>query len=185
MRVYRKLLPTELGRFRRHLLALSPADLQSRFSGSVGPAFVEAYCRRFEWLSGAIFGAFEDGELVGAAELRWLKPGLDWRAEVAITVKESAQEQGIGTELLRRVMTYARNRGLKTLYMLCLTDNRRMQAIARKFEGQLMFEAGQVEVDLAMPFPTQFTLFDEALGDGVAFATQWWEQFAPGRRLYA
>jgi GNAT superfamily N-acetyltransferase len=123
--------------------------------------------------------------LVGAAEVRWLKPGLDWRAEVAITVDENSQEQGIGTELLRRVVTYARNRGLKTLYMLCLTDNRRMQAIARKFEGQLMFEAGQVEADLTMPFPTQFTLFDEALGDSVAFAALWWEQIAPTRRLPA
>jgi len=171
MRVYRKLLPTELSRFRDHLLRLSPADMQSRFSAGVGAAFIEEHCRRFDWLSGRILGAFDDGALVGAAEIRWLeKPGRGWRAEVAITVEENYQEQGVGTELLRRVVTYARNRGLKSLYMLCLTDNRRMQAIARKLEGQLTFESGQVEADIAMPFPTQFTLLDEALGEGAAFA---------------
>jgi RimJ/RimL family protein N-acetyltransferase len=185
MRVYRKLLPPELGRFRDHLLRLTPEDRQSRFSGSVGNAFIEDHCRRFDWLSGAILGAFDNGELTGAAELRWLKPGLDWRAEVAITVDKNHQEQGIGTELLRRVVIYARNRSLKALYMVCMTDNRRMQAIARKLEGQLVFEASQVEADIVMPFPTQFTLFDEALGNSVAFAAHWWEQFAPARRVEA
>jgi RimJ/RimL family protein N-acetyltransferase len=185
MRVYRKLLPTELSRFRDHLLRLTPEDWQSRFSGGVRADFIEEHCRRFDWLSGAILGAFDDGVLTGAAELRWLEPGLGWRAEVAITVDKIHQEQGIGTELLRRVVIYARNRGLKGLYMICMTDNRRMQAIARKFEGQLVFDASQVEADIVMPFPTHFTLFDEALGDSVAFATQWWEQFAPARRLPA
>jgi RimJ/RimL family protein N-acetyltransferase len=181
MRVYRKLLPSEIGRFRDHLRRLSPLDRQSRFAGGVSDTYIEEYCRRFDWLAGVIFGAFVDGELRGVAELRWLGPGVDWRAEIAITVEEAYQDQGVGTELLRRVVVYARNRGLKSLYMLCLTDNRRMQAIARKFEGELVFAPGQVEAGIAVPFPTQFTLLAEAWGDGAAFATQWWEQFTPAR----
>jgi hypothetical protein len=87
---------------------------------------------------------------------------------------------------LRRAIVLARNRGLKSLYMICLTDNRRMQAIARKFEGELSFAGSQVEADIRVPFPTQMSLLDEVLGDGVAFATTFWDQMArqalPGER---
>jgi GNAT superfamily N-acetyltransferase len=178
MRVYRKLLPSELVQLREHLLRLAPHDRYARFSGGVGPAYIEQHCRKFDWLTGVVIGAFEGVTLRGAAELRWLQPGLGLRAEFAVTVEEAYQDQGIGTELLRRTLVYARNRGLKSLMMLCLTDNRRMQSIARKFEGELAFQEGQVEADIAVPFPTHFTLLDEALGDSVAFAAQWWERFS-------
>ncbi len=178
MRVYRKLLPSELPQFRDHLLRLSPYDRHARFSGGVGPAYIEQYCRKFDWLTGILIGAFEDGQLRGVAELRWLEPGFGRRAEVAITVEEAHQDQGVGTELLRRTIVHARNRGLTSIVMLCLTDNGRVQSIIRKFEGDLAFAQGQVEADIAVPFPTQFTLIDEALGDSVAFAAQWWETVA-------
>ena len=174
MRVYRKLLPTEGPSFLDHLGRLSPDDRIARFSGGVTPAALAEHVRRFDWRIGWLIGCFENGHLRGVAELRWLDPGLGWRAELAVTVEEAWQDQGVGTELLRLSLIHARNRGLKSLYMICLTDNRRMQAIARKFEGELSFAPGQVEADIAVPFPTQFSLLAEALGDSVAFAHQWW-----------
>ncbi len=178
MRVYRKLLPTEARLFRDHLCRLSPDDRVSRFAGSVSDAAIIDHTRRFDWLTGALIGCFVDGTLRGVAEVRWLDPGIGWRAELAVTVEEYWQDEQIGTELLRRSITHARNRGLKSLYMLCLTGNRRMQAIARKFEGELVFEGSQVEADITLPFPTQLTVLAEAIGDSVAFATSWWEQMA-------
>jgi GNAT superfamily N-acetyltransferase len=112
------------------------------------------------------------------AELRWLEPGTGWRAELAVTVEDAWQDHGIGTELLRRAIGHARNRGLKSLYMICLTDNRRMQAVARKFEGELSFEGSQVEADIVVPFPTQMSLLAEILGDSVAFAATFWDHVA-------
>jgi RimJ/RimL family protein N-acetyltransferase len=178
MRVYRKLLPTEARLFQDHLCRLSPDDRVSRFAGSVSDAVIVDYARRFDWLTGILIGCFVDGALRGVAELRRLGPGLGWRAELAVTVEELWQDNNIGTELLRRSIGHARNRGLKTLYMICLTDNRRMQAMARKFEGDLVFDGSQVEADITLPFPTQLTLLAEAMGDGVAFAASWWEQIA-------
>lgn len=178
MRTYRKLLPTESGLFRDHLCRLSPDDRVSRFAGSVSDAAIVAHARRFDWLTGILIGCFVDGVLRGVAEIRWLDPGIGWRAELAVTVEEGWQDEQIGTELLRRAITHARNRGLKSLYMLCLTGNHRMQAIARKFEGVLVFDGSQVEADITLPFPTQLTLLAEAMGDSVAFAASWWEQIA-------
>jgi RimJ/RimL family protein N-acetyltransferase len=178
MRVYRKLMPTEVRLFQDHLCRLSPDDRVSRFAGSVSEAVIVAYARRFDWLTGVLIGCFVDGTLRGVAEVRWLDPGIGWRAELAVTVEEPWQDEQIGTELLRRSIAHARNRGLKSLYMTCLTGNRRMQAIARKFEGDLVFADSQVEADISLPFPTQFTLLAEVMGDSVAFASAWWEQIA-------
>lgn len=180
MRVYRKLLPAENQLFRDHLLRLSPDDRVSRFAGSVSDSRIIEYVSRFDWLTAVVIGYFVDGALRGVAELRWLDPGTGWRAELAVTVEEAWQDGRIGTELLRRAIGYARNRGLKSLAMICLTENRRMQAIARKFAGDLVFEGSQVEAAITLPFPTQFTLLAEALGDSVAFATSWWDQISHG-----
>jgi RimJ/RimL family protein N-acetyltransferase len=174
MRIYRKLLPAEGLLFHGHLARLSPDDRIARFSGGVSVAALAEHVRRFDWRTGWLIGCFDGAQLRGVAELRWLDPGLGWRAELAITVEEAWQDLGIGTELLRLSVIHARNRGLKSLYMICLTDNGRMQAIARKFEGELSFEGSQVEADIAVPFPTQFSLLAEALSDGMAFAHQWW-----------
>lgn len=176
MRLYRKLLPTDLPQFRAHLLRLSPEDRQSRFWASVTDAAIADYCTRIDWLKTVIIGCFEDDVLRGGAELRPDDPRVGWRAEVAVTVEGAVQGQGIGTELLGQLIVIARNRGLKTLVMLCLLDNTRMRRIARHYEGELKIGEGQVEAGLVMPFPTQVSLLQEALFDGAGLAATWWDQ---------
>lgn len=175
MRLYRKLLPTDLSEFRAHLLRLSPEDRQSRFWASVTDRAIADYCTRMDWMKAVIIGCFEDGTLHGAAELRFDDPRMGWRAEVAVTVEGAFQGQGIGTELLGQLIVIARNRGIKSLIMLCLLDNARMKRIARHFEGELKIADGQVEAGIAMPFPTQLSLMQEALFDGTGLAATWWD----------
>ncbi len=43
-----------------------------------------------------------------------------------------------------RVIRAARNRGVHLLYMSCMAENAKMQAIARKHEADLRFEYGEV-----------------------------------------
>jgi GNAT superfamily N-acetyltransferase len=176
MRVFRKLLPTELVELKAHLLRLSPDDRVARFSGHVGDQAIGEHCARLDWRKSAVIGFFDGGVLRGAAEVRWEDPRLDWRAEVAVTVEEAWQDAGIGTELMRRAVVVCRNRSLKSIYMICLLDNRRMQRIARKFEGSLEFADGQVEADIKLPFPTQVSLVEEAFADGAGFIATWWDR---------
>ncbi len=178
MRFFRKLLPTEGRLFRDHLLRLSAADRASRFAGATSDGVIVTYARRFDWLTGILIGCFIDGTLRGVAELRGLAPAVGWRAELAITVEEDWQNHHIGTGLLQRAAGHARNRGLKSLCMLCLSENHRMQAIARKLSGDLVFEDGQVEVDISLPFATHLTLWAESVGDSLALAGSWWDQLA-------
>lgn len=174
MRIYRKLVAAEALRLRDHLLRLSPLDRHCRFAGHVSDAVIDSYCRRIPWLGTVVVGRFEDGVLRAAAECRWLGPAQLRSVEVAVTVEPEWQGQGIGTELVRRVVTVARNRGAASIFMLCLTDNRPMQAIARKLAGDLRFVDGEVEVRIAVPFATNASLMQEALADLSGLAGMIW-----------
>lgn len=174
MYLYRKLVPAEIGAFHDHLLRLTPEDRQYRFVGSVSDDVIAAHCTHFDWLRDVVIGCFVDGILRGAAELRLDDPRLGWRAELAITVEQPWQEHGIGTELTRRAIVVCRNRAIRSIAMICLLDNRRMQRIARKFDADLTYVTGEVEAAIRVPFPTQLTLVSEALDESTAWTSTWW-----------
>jgi len=173
MHVYRKLVPAEIGLFRNHLLGLTPEDRHCRFAGFVSDARIAEYCANIDWFRGIIIGCFIDGTLRGVAELRLDDPRLGWRAELAVTVEEQWQSRGIGTELLRRAITVCRSRAIRSIYMICLVANRRMQRIARRFEADLIVADGEAEAKVALPFPDQFTLAREAIDEGAAWMMAW------------
>ena len=179
MRVFSKLTPLDVGRLRDHLLRLQPTDRVMRFSGHVSDDFIAEHCRKLDWLTAVVVGWFEDGELRGAAEIRFEHPGAE-RAEVAVTVEGPWQDQGLGTALLHRAIVIARNRAAKSIYMLCLIDNPRMLHIAAKCDGVLQLYGGQAEADLLLPYPTQLSLLEEAAGDGAGYLGRAYEQIRAG-----
>jgi len=73
--------------------------------------------------------------------------------------------------LLERTLLAARNRGLKSLHLACLADNKRMQQLARKYEAELSFDFASVVGEVAAPRPTPLSLMRELLADGHGFAT--------------
>src|SRR5258708_4671481 len=175
MRVYRKLLPYEIWRLHEHLLRLSAADRRLRFFGGVGSDFIAGHCRRIDCLRAIIVGFFEDGVLRGAAELH-VVDAFAGRAELAVTVESDWQDRHIGTELLDHAITIAENRGVRSIEMICLFDNRRMQHVARKFAARLLVVDNQAAANVKVPFPTQLSLWREAAMDGMGFMTSWLEQ---------
>jgi len=176
MRVFRKLMPYEIWRLREHLLRLTPADRRLRFFAGVNDDFIHDHCRRLDALRAIVIGFFEDGVLRGAAELH-LAGDLAGRAELAITVESGWQGHHIGTELLGHAITIAENRGMRSIEMVCLIDNRRMQHVARKFTDRLDVVEDQAEAHLKVPYPTQLSLWQEAAMDGIGLVTSWLEQF--------
>src|SRR5262249_12735823 len=81
------------------------------------------------------------------------------------------QDQGIGTELMGRIVRSARNRGIRRLYMSCLAENSKMQAIARKHEADLRFEYGEVIGEIMPDTPNYFSIMAEAAEDRVGLMT--------------
>src|SRR5579863_7908785 len=69
----RRLAAADKELFRAHLLRLDPESRHDRFHGGASDDFLERYADHCFKPSDAVFGAFIDGELRGAAELRPLE----------------------------------------------------------------------------------------------------------------
>ena len=177
MPVYRKLLPAEHHRYPDHLLRLDRTDRYARFTGTVSDSVIERHGSTLDWRRTIVVGGFHQGELRGAVEL--CTDRLIWphQAELAMSIEKSFQEQGVGTALVRRALTIAQNRGIERVYMLCLADNRRMRALARRYGGTMELDGGELSVAITLPPPNQFSLALEAFEAGVgavnAVLDQW------------
>ncbi len=165
----RKLWPTEQTLFRDHLLRLDKDSRRMRFAHGVSETFIEDYTERMNEMGSIVFGYFVDGEIRAAAELRKLSDHWGEEAEAAFSVERAYQDQGIGSALMGRVIRAARNRGVRLLFMSCLAENAKMQAIAKKHEAVLRFEYGEVIGEILPDGPDYFSLLAEAVDDRVGY----------------
>lgn len=166
MTAYRKLIPTDLPELVRHLQELEPEDRRRRFQGGVSDEAIAVRCQRIDWLRTVLIGRFAAGRLEAVAEVAFDRVFGPIEAEVAVTVEHGLQGRGVGTELMRRAVVSARNRGAKTLRMICLTENQAMQRIARRLTEELHFEPGGVEASVQLARPNALSWWQEALQDG-------------------
>jgi GNAT superfamily N-acetyltransferase len=169
--VIRKLWIGEIAQYRDHILRLDPESRRNRFAGSVSDEFVGNYIDLSGSLDAVIHGFFIDGVMRGGAELRPLGLRFPHQAEAAISVEKPWQSHGVGSALLQRTLLAARNRGFRLLHMACLSENRRMQQLARKFAAELSFDFGSVVGEVASSRATPLSLMREMMSDSHGFAT--------------
>jgi len=165
----RRLWPTETDKFRDHLLRLDKDSRRLRFAHSVSDAFVEDYASRMAEYGSLVYGHVVDGKVRGAAELRRLGDGWGEEAEAAFSVEKAYQDNGVGSDLMGRVVRAARNRRVRRLYMSCIAENAKMQVIAKKHEAVLRFEYGEVIGEILPETPDYFSMVAEAAEDRVGF----------------
>jgi GNAT superfamily N-acetyltransferase len=162
----RKLWPTETDKFRDHLLRLDKMSRRLRFAHGVSDAFVEDYAGRTSEMGALVYAFFDaGGQVRAAAELKKLGDLWGREAEAAFSVEQTLQDQGIGSELMGRVIRAARNRGVQHLCVSCLAENGKMRAIARKYEAELRFEYGEVVGEIVPDGANYFSLLAEAVED--------------------
>jgi GNAT superfamily N-acetyltransferase len=171
--IIRRLWRTDIVVFRAHLLRLDRQSRQDRFGGGVSDEFLVGYAENCFGERDLVFGAFVDGQLRGAGELR--SASAAWSesapfasralAEAAFSVEAAYRRQGIGERLFDRIVRAAGNHGVETIEILCQADNRPMQKLAAKFSPELRFEAHQITGRLIARRPTPFSLWREASQD--------------------
>lgn len=169
--VVRRLWPTERDLFREHLLRLDPVTRHQRFGTAVNDEFLENYATATFGVGGLVYAYVEDGIVRGAAELRGLDDIAVQTGEAAFSVEQGWRRRGIGSKLFGRLITAARNRSIRTLYMTCLPGNAAMRGLAAKFEADLVGGYADVEGVIATGGPTPFTILDEAFDNAAGFAT--------------
>jgi ribosomal protein S18 acetylase RimI-like enzyme len=165
----RRLWPSEADAFRDHMLRLDKDSRRERFAHAVTDTFVSDYASRIGEQGSLVYGYVVDGKVRAVAELRKLGDSWGTEAEAAFSVEKEYQDQGIGSELMGRIIRAARNRGLQRLYMSCLAENTKIQAIARKYEAQLRFEYGEVIGEIVPETADYFSMIAEAVEDRVGF----------------
>jgi GNAT superfamily N-acetyltransferase len=166
----RKLWGSDAGAYGEHLLRLDEGSRRNRFGGTVADGFIRGHAEQAFEPENVLYGFFADGMLRGVAELRPFSLHAD-RAEAAFSIERPFQSHGVGTELLERTLLAARNRGIKQLHITCLSENQRMQQLARKFDAELRVDDDSVVGEVEAPYPTPMSLMREMMADGTGLAT--------------
>ena len=132
---------------------LSPRSLYFRFLGAVGakPALRAAWVCAADGENQVVLVA-ETGERIVAVAGFYRDARRPERAEVAFTVDDAVQGQGLGTRLLERLAEIARARGLTEFIADVHPDNRRMLEVFRDcgFAIEQRVEQGVVRVGIAL-----------------------------------
>jgi GNAT superfamily N-acetyltransferase len=163
--------------FRHHLVSLDPRSRHLRFGGGMSDDFLIRYAENCFGKGDLLYGAFVDGKMAGAAELRsnraiWSEQapfGRHIHAEAAFSVDDHYRRRGIGEKLFKRILRAATNHGVETIEIVCLPENVGMQNLARKFRTRFTFEQNSLIGRLTVRPPTAFSLIREASGDALDF----------------
>jgi len=168
---FRKLWVADSAALKAHLLRLDAESRRMRFGTPVSDFFIGQYADNALGSHSIAHGYFVDGVLRGVAELRGFRGVSGGEAEAAFSVEKQFQNRGIGTELFGRTVLAARNRGISKLFVNFLSQNQRMQAIAKKFDAVLTFDSDGVLGKIDAPRANALTYWKEALTDGEDIAT--------------
>jgi GNAT superfamily N-acetyltransferase len=179
----RRLWPADMAAFRDHLLRLDPRSRHERFGGGVADDFVIAYAESCFGQGDLVFGAFIDGTIRGAGELRsrdaiWSERPPFRRhthAEAAFSVEADYRRRGLGARLFQRIEAAASNHGVETIDIVLTPDNIGMMQLAAKFKTQFSFEENQIAGRLTARRPTAFSLMGEASRDFADFTSSLFE----------
>jgi GNAT superfamily N-acetyltransferase len=148
-----------------------------RFGGGVSEEFLIRYVDKCFGKGDLAYGAFLDGKLVGAAELRsdeaiWSEQapfGRHIHAEAAFSVDRDCRRRGLGERLFKRILRAATNHGVETIEIVCLPENIGMQNLAKKFHAHFAFEQNALTGRLTARQPTACSLIREASSDAFDF----------------
>ena len=161
----RRLWPVERRLFTDHLLRLNAEDRLLRFQGHTGDTAIDAYVESLDWFAGVVIAFFVDGDVRAAAHLAWTRGALVRTGEIGLSVEAPFRRRGVGTALLRRAMTVARNRFVSDVELLCMPENTAMRRVAAHLGLKWKVTSGQAESAAHLHWPDQLSLFDEMLSE--------------------
>ena len=152
----RPIKPVDIGLYPDFLARISPDDIRLRFL-AVRKSFDDEMLKRLTQLDYERDMAFvaleaESGALAGVGRLS-TDPDRA-RGEYALLVRTDLQGQGLGWQLLRQIVDYARAEGVKRIEGIVLPENKNMLHMCRSFGFVVTSHPGQpglmlVTLDLA------------------------------------
>ncbi len=150
---------------KQHFVRLDHAAVHLRFGNTLSHESRRIYVEQISFTRDAVFGVFADDlTLLGVAHLAC----VDGTGELGLSVLTPHQNRGIGSALLARAATHARNTQVSRLYVNCLAENGAMMHIARKAGMQIVTAHADADAYLALLPSTPFSIGQEYAEQEVA-----------------
>jgi GNAT superfamily N-acetyltransferase len=148
-----------------HFRMLSSEGRRLRFGSPTSDAGLVRYVDRIDFVRDAVFGVYAlDLALCGVAHLSVANE----TAELGVSVLDGHRGKGNGTALFGRASTWARNRGIKAIYMHCLSENAVVMHIASEAGMRIVISHGEADAHLPLLPATAATLTEEWMQNGAA-----------------
>lgn len=148
-----------------HFLRLDIRSRRARFCGAVSDDGILEYAQSIFRYDSIVCGASVDGQLRGIVELHGVFHSWPSTTEAAFSVESDWQNIGIGDALFERMFAMARNRGVRTIQMMCLRENSRMRHLAAKHHALLRNDQDAIEAVLHPNWPTPASVLEEIVGE--------------------
>jgi|TARA_B110000908_G_scaffold133529_1_gene157505 GNAT superfamily N-acetyltransferase len=171
----RRLYTANQDNVRDHFLRLDIQSRRARFCGAVSDNRILEYAQNIIRCDSIVCGASVEGQLRGIVELRGVFHSWPTTTEAAFSVESDWQNMGIGDALFERMFAMAKNRGVRTIQMICLRENSRMRHLATKHHALLRNDEDTIEAVLHPYWPTPASLLQEIVGETKGYAHRLFE----------
>ena len=160
-----RLRPADRSALLAHFVALSKEDRRLRFGAAIHDDGLRDYVGRIDFGRDGVFAAHDDGLNVVAAIHIAMGDGP---AELGLSVLPGWRGRGLGDALLKRAVTWLRNRGVLAVYVHCLSENAAMMHLARKNGMRIVYSGAESDGRLQLAQATPQSIFSEQLEDWCA-----------------
>jgi GNAT superfamily N-acetyltransferase len=167
-----RLGPNDTDGFTDHLLRLDADARAARFGGLVSDSALRDHALLALAGGAVVLGYVTDGVLRGAGELHDIEGTRPATGEAAFSVEADWQGRGIGSKLMRRVLSAATARGIRRVVVVCQSSNRMMRQLAGHFDARLDIVGTETTGHLTTPSATPLTLMRAAVRDGFDLAAE-------------
>jgi len=141
--------------YAQHLKNLTDEDRYTRFGFAASPATIDQMILNvlYNKENHHIFTYYTDDRIVGFGHLA--SEGSDW--ELAVSVEKDYQGRGIANELMDYMIEWGKTHGVNVVYMHCITENKKIQHLARKHGLKSWDRTGhELTARVELPKPTVF-----------------------------
>ena len=162
----RMLASVDTHHFEGHLLRLTNHCRRLRFGGETTDRFLQDYAQNVDFTNSVVLGAFVDGVMVAAAELRSFQTNWCEKAEGAFSVEVANRACGVGTKLMHGLLAAARKLGVSEIYLTLHPANHAMRRIVEAVQGDFCREGQDLEGRVKVrkePLPTFLPLSETEL----------------------
>lgn len=179
----RRVLAHEYPKYCQHLLALSIESKHLRFAHHIRDEMVETLCDAWQcnYRNHTLFAIENEHlEFIAVAHIAREPAGM----ELAFSVLDSYQGQGLGSLLMERVIQYCRVKGLLDGYMVCLPHNTAIRHLCQKHGIHLRTIDGETQADIHLPCADYATRLNEYVDRNMGVVDYWTKRLGANYASY-